>query len=118
MEIRFSPYNAPFAPSGPSGVYWIGREFRDMPHSAHVYEYQREQGRRHVEQMQLELTSAVALLPMLDEMAADGIKAAARRAVDIRKFLNPFQSKEKVKPLTGRVLARQSIASQRQKREI
>lgn len=94
MEIRFSPYNSPFVPNGPAGVHYIGREFRDMPHSAHVYEFQRELGRRHVEQLNLELMSAVALLPMLDEMARDGIKAAARRAVDIRHFLNPLSVKK------------------------
>jgi hypothetical protein len=93
MDIRFSPYNSPFVPHGDNtGIYWIGREFRDMPHNAHVYEFVREQGRRHVEALNLEMNSAVAVLPLLDEMAADGVAAAGRRARDIRKFLNPYKN--------------------------
>jgi hypothetical protein len=93
MVIRFSPYNSPFVPHGDnSGIYWIGREFRDMPHNAHVYEFVREQGRRHVEALNLEMNSAVAILPLLDEMAADGVAAAGRRARDIRKFLSPSKN--------------------------
>ena len=30
MEIRYSPYNSPFIPSGHSpDIYWIGREYID-----------------------------------------------------------------------------------------
>lgn len=39
MEIRYSPYPSPFVPSEPKGVYWIGAELRDAPHSAHVWVY-------------------------------------------------------------------------------
>ncbi len=109
MEIRYSPYNSPFVPAGPPGVYWIGAEYRNMPHNAHVYERQRYLGRLHVERLQLEMTSSVALLPMLDEMAADGIRAAARRAKSIRQLLSPNKSEQK---LTGRVLAKRSISAQ------
>lgn len=37
MDIRYSPYQLPFVPSEPKGVYWIGAELRDAPHSAHVW---------------------------------------------------------------------------------
>lgn len=93
MEIRFSPYNSPFIPPcGDPNVYWIGREFRDMPHNAHVYRWVQWQGEEHVRQLHLEMNSAVAVLPLLDEMARDGVAAAGRRAASIRKFLSPSKS--------------------------
>lgn len=40
MEIRYSPYNSPFIPSdAPPGIYWIGREYQNLPHDAHVQRY-------------------------------------------------------------------------------
>ncbi|MDB6060353.1 MAG: hypothetical protein JWM78_456 [Verrucomicrobiaceae bacterium] len=46
MDIRYSPYNSPFTPSEPKGVYWIGLEFKDQPHSAHVWAWLHQQNRR------------------------------------------------------------------------
>jgi hypothetical protein len=90
MEIRFSPYNSPFIPSGESpDIYWIGLEFKHMPHSAHVHRWIQWQGEEHARVLQLEITSAIAVLPWLDEMAADGVAAAGRRARAIRQFLAP-----------------------------
>lgn len=105
-EVQFSPYNAPFIPADAApGVIWVGAEYRDMPHSAHVYEYFREQGRRHV----AELLAQQALLPYLDELAGEGIQAAARRAVSIRRVLSPSRSKTLPRNLPAKVAPRISM---------
>jgi len=41
MEVRLSPYNSPFIPHHVDGVYWLGREFQDVPHNAHVHCFMR-----------------------------------------------------------------------------
>ena len=60
MDIRQSPYNSPFTPSEPKGVYWIGLEFKDQPHNGHVYLYQFEISRRKRQSMQSEHIADVA----------------------------------------------------------
>lgn len=75
MEVRWSPYNSPFVPAGDTvGIYWVGLEHRNAPCSAHVAEYHRQ-------------SAASVILENLDDLAADGIKAAARRAIAIRRVL-------------------------------
>lgn len=39
MDVRFSPYNSPFFPSGPPGVYWVGLEHQGPFCDAHVVAY-------------------------------------------------------------------------------
>lgn len=112
MEIRFSPYNSPFIPSGfGPDVYWIGREFRDQPHSAHVYDWTQWKCRQHVEQLHREMSAAVELLPELDECAKEGIKASGRRAIDVRKFLSP-NKKQINRDSHKKLLAKKPVSAQ------
>jgi hypothetical protein len=90
VEVRFSPYNSPFIPHGDyPGVIWIGREYRDMPHNAHVFHWQQHCHLERVQQRLNTISMAVLLFPELDAYAADGVRASARRAIDLRKLIHP-----------------------------
>lgn len=108
-EVRYSPYNSPFVPAGDyPGVIWVGREYRDMPHSAHVYHWQQH---KHLEQVQERLRGisvAVQLLPELQQCADEGIKASARRALALRQLIHPNKGQRRPQ----RLLAKKSINAQ------
>lgn len=88
MDIRYSPYQSPFVPSYPKGVYWIGAEFKDAPHSAHVWAYTHHLGRLQIraqrteEQIHIEAVSISASSfrrPFLSVCGCTWCHAAARK---------------------------------------
>lgn len=87
LGIRYSPYQSPFVPSEPKGVYWIGAEFKDLPHNGHVYQYQFELSRRESINFQSEHTKLVAEVsadlhrPFLSVCGCPDCFAAARKMV-------------------------------------
>lgn len=105
LGIRYSPYQSPFVPSSPKGVYWIGAELRDVPHSAHVWVYNHHlggltrPGDRTAEQVHLEavLHSATAFRrPFLSICSCPWCEDAARKmtsapvAVPVTPPLSPM----------------------------
>ena len=107
-EVRYPPYNSPFVPEHIPGVIWVGREYRDMPHSAHVFHWQQHTHLERVQERLRGISIAVQLLPELDQCAAEGIKASARRAIELRKLIHPNKGARRPQKL----LAKKSINEQ------
>lgn len=36
MKIRYFPFESPFVPRTPKGIYWVPREFQYAPYDEHV----------------------------------------------------------------------------------
>lgn len=107
-EVRFSPYNSPFVPEHIPGVIWVGREYRDMLHSAHVFHWQQHCHFQTVQQRLNSISVVAQLLPELEACAAEGIRACARRANELRKLIHPNKGQRRPQKL----LAKKSINEQ------
>jgi hypothetical protein len=87
MDIRYSPYQSPFVPSSPKGVYWIGAEMKNLPHNAHVFQFQFELARRRRELLESDHIGLIAEVsadlnrPFLSVCGCPECFAAARQMV-------------------------------------
>jgi hypothetical protein len=86
MDIRFSPYNAPFVPAGPPGVHWIPRELQFAPHDAHVAAFReyRQAATAGID-ARLQARKRDKVMDLLADLSACGIKAARTRLVEVRR---------------------------------
>lgn len=86
MDIRFSPYCAPFVPAGPPGVHWIPREERFAPHDAHVQCF-RDYRIASVADLKARADSRKRdkVMDLLEELSAAGVEAARARLLEVRR---------------------------------